>query len=145
MKWWRETSATVGSDSVTKLVFHSALYRTHYPDEKPSPDISLSLLGLRACDVLVSYPCVRRSVSRQVIASPVVHGWLTVWAERIVVVEILYESGWLRRGPHINPHHAFPQHVQVKAWTLNVITQGSRWVLARPRGLQPTIGVRTTL
>jgi len=56
-----------------------------------------------------------RSVSRQVIASPVVHGWFTVWAERIVVVEILYESGWLRRGPHINPHHAFPQHVQVKA------------------------------
>jgi hypothetical protein len=72
-----------------------------------------------------------RSVSRQVIASPVVHGWLRVWAERIVVVVILYESGWLRGLPHINPHHAFPRHVQVKACTLSVIAQGSRKVLAR--------------
>jgi len=72
-----------------------------------------------------------RSVSRQVIASPVVHGWLMVWAKRIVVVVILYESGWLRGVPHINPHHAFLQHVQVKARTLNVITEGSRKILAR--------------
>jgi hypothetical protein len=71
------------------------------------------------------------SVSRQVIASPVVHGWLMVWAERIVVVVMLYESGWLRGFPHINPHHAFLQYVQVKACTLNVITEGSSKVLAR--------------
>lgn len=70
------------------------------------------------------------SVSRQVIASPVVHGWLMVWANRIVV-EMLYESGWLRGVPHINPHHAILQHVQVKAGPRNVITEGSRKILAR--------------
>src|SRR5260370_33117659 len=30
---------------MTEPVFHSALYRTHYPDERHSPDISLSLLA----------------------------------------------------------------------------------------------------
>jgi hypothetical protein len=71
------------------------------------------------------------SVSRQVIASPVVHGWLVVWAKRTVVVVMLYESGWLRGVPHINPHHAFLQHVQVKARAHNVITEGTRKILTR--------------
>jgi hypothetical protein len=121
---------------VTKLVFYSALYRTHYPDEKTLARYQLIIIGPRACDVLVL--CIsgcrarmRGAPCHAVIASPVVHGWLRVWAERIPVVVILYESGWLRGFPHINPHHAFPQHVQVKACTLGVITQGSRKVLAR--------------
>jgi hypothetical protein len=71
-------------------------------------------------------PGTWRSVSRQVIACVQAHG-----LERIVVVVVLYESGWLRGVSHINPHHAFPQHVQVKAYTLNVITEGSRKTLAR--------------
>ena len=48
-----------GSDSVTKLASNSALYHIHYLDEKPSPDISLSFIGSRACDVLVFSPCAR--------------------------------------------------------------------------------------
>jgi hypothetical protein len=32
--------------------------------------------------------------------------------------------------PHITPHHAPPQHVQVKAGTLNVTAQVPRRVLA---------------
>lgn len=41
------------SDSVTELVFHSALYRTHYPDEKTLARYQLIFIGPRACDVLV--------------------------------------------------------------------------------------------
>jgi hypothetical protein len=123
------------SDSVTEQVFRSELYRTHYPDEKPSPAISLSLLAqghaMSSCLILVHSPRALRqgawrSVSRQVIACRLAHG---LGRARIVVV-VLYESG-LRGVPHINPHHAFPQHVQVKACTLNVITKGARKALAR--------------
>jgi hypothetical protein len=71
-----------------------------------------------------------RSVSRQVIASPVVHGRLMVWAERVVVVAVLYESGGWRGDPipHLNSHHAFLQHVQVKVKTvaLKVVSDPSR-------------------
>jgi hypothetical protein len=86
---------------------------------------------MRCPRVFSSRQDMGRSVSRQVIASPVVHGWLMVWAKHIIVVEMLYESGWLRGVPHINPHHALLQHVQVKARALNVITEGFRKIPAR--------------
>jgi hypothetical protein len=38
-----------------------------------------------------------------VIASPVAHGWLMVWAKRIVVLAAVYESGGLRGGDD-TPH-----------------------------------------
>ena len=87
--------------------------------------------GMRCPRVFTLRQDMGRSVSQQVIASPVVHGWLMVWPKRLVVVVMLYESGSLRGVPHINPHHAFLQHVQVKARTLHVITEGSRKILAR--------------
>ena len=98
-------------------------------------------IGPRACDVLMSSPCALADftpgsgalrVHEQVIASPVMHGWFMVWAERNVVVTLVYETGWLRRGrsPHINPHHAPPKHVQAKAGTLSIIAQIPRGLLA---------------
>jgi len=55
--------------------------------------------GMRCPRVFSLRQDMGRSVSRQVIASPVVHGWLMVWAKRVVVVVMLYESGWLRGFP----------------------------------------------
>lgn len=43
---WCEAGCDTGSDSVTKLGFRSALYHTYCPDEKRSPEISVSLLVL---------------------------------------------------------------------------------------------------
>jgi len=58
---------------------------------------------LRGCRARVRGP----PFIRQVIASPVTHGWLMVWADRIVVV--VYESGGLRRGgPHIHQPSSCP-------------------------------------
>lgn len=119
------------------VVLYSALYQTYYLDEKLSPDLSLSIsIQGHATAACLPVACSRmsrqgkgRSVSRQVIASPVVHGWLMFWAERIVVVVVLYEYGGSRGIPHIDFHHAFLQHVQAKAVAVKVVPQPLRKVL----------------
>lgn len=60
---------------------------------------------LRGCRARVrGVPCVR-----QVIASPVAHGRLMVWAEHVVALAVVYESGGLRtEAPHINQPSSCP-------------------------------------
>jgi hypothetical protein len=62
----------------------------------------MCLRGIRAR--VRGVPCVR-----QVIASPVAHGWLMVWAEHVVALAVVYESGGLRtEAPHINQPSSCP-------------------------------------
>ncbi len=90
-----------GSDSVTKPVFRSALYLTHYLDEKPSPDISLSLLAqghvMSSCFLLApGYGALRVTAGDGIpYRAWLAHGL----GQAYIVVVILYESGWLRGFP----------------------------------------------
>lgn len=75
---------------------------------------------LRGCRARVrGSPCVR-----QLIASPIAHGWLMVWADRILASYMNLAGCEGGHPTSISPHHAPPQHVQAKAGTLGVIVQG---------------------